>query len=45
MDYSNLYMAFRELQGKRLEDIKAQWKPTKILFADSTELSVLRGAD
>jgi hypothetical protein len=43
--YSNLYMAFRELQGKHLEDIKAQWKPTKILFADSTELSVPRDGD
>ncbi|HWW15386.1 MAG TPA: hypothetical protein VN310_12055 [Candidatus Dormibacteraeota bacterium] len=38
--YSNLYMAFGELRGKRLEDIKAQWKPTKIIFADSAELSL-----
>src|SRR6266849_429929 len=39
-DYGNLYMAFPELRGKHLEDIKAHWKPTKIMLADSTELSV-----
>jgi hypothetical protein len=44
-DYSNLYMAFPELRGKHLEDIKAQWKPTKIILADSTELSVPKSAD
>jgi len=44
-DYSNVYMAFPELRGKRLEDIKAQWKPSKIILADSTELSVPGTAD
>jgi hypothetical protein len=44
-DYDNLYMAFPELQGKRLEDIKTQWTPSKIVFADSTELSLPNGAD
>jgi len=39
-NYGNLYMAFPELRGKHLEDIKAHWKPTKIMLADSTELSV-----
>ena len=43
--YSNAYMAFPELRGKRLEDVKAQWKPTKIILADSTELSVPTSAD
>lgn len=40
MTYGNLYMAFPDLRGKHLEDIKTQWKPTKIILADSTELSV-----
>jgi len=44
-DYDNLYVAFRELRGKRVEDIKAQWQPTRIVFADSTELSVPKSAD
>jgi hypothetical protein len=44
-DYSNLYMAFPELRGKRLEDIKAQWKPTKIILPDSTELSAPKIVD
>ncbi len=44
-DYSNLYMAFGELRGKHLEDIKAQWKPTKIIFADLTELSIPKSSD
>lgn len=44
-DYGNLYVAFRELRGKRLEDIKAQWQRTRIVFADSTELSVPKSAD
>jgi hypothetical protein len=38
--YDNSYMAFGELREKHLEDIKAQWKPTMIILADSTELSV-----
>ncbi|MFZ0179665.1 MAG: hypothetical protein WAL84_07305, partial [Candidatus Dormiibacterota bacterium] len=44
-DYSNLYMAFPELRGKRFEDIKAQWKPSKIILADSRELSVPKTTD
>jgi hypothetical protein len=38
--YSNAYIPFPELRGKHLEDIKAQWKPTKMILADSTELTV-----
>lgn len=40
-NYGNYYMSsFSDLRGKRLEDIKTHWKPTKIILADSTELSV-----
>jgi hypothetical protein len=39
-NYSNLYMPFPGLQGKHLQDIKSQWKPTKIILTDSTELTV-----
>jgi hypothetical protein len=38
--YSNAYMAFPDLRGKQLADIKAQWKPTKIILSDSTEMSL-----
>ena len=43
--YGNLYMVFPELRGKRLDDVKAKWKPTKIILADSTELSVPQATD
>jgi hypothetical protein len=43
--YRNLYMAFSDLRGKHLEDIKAKWKPSKIVFADSTELSMAAPTD
>ena len=43
--YGNAYMAFPELRGKHLDDVRAQWKPTKIILADSTELSVPDATD
>jgi hypothetical protein len=39
-NYSNAYIPFPELRGKHLEDIKSQWKPTKIILADSTEMAI-----
>ena len=39
-NYHSLYMAFPQLRQKHIEDIKTQWKPTKIILADSTELLV-----
>lgn len=44
-NFSNAYIPFPELRGKHLEDIKSQWKPTKIILADLTELSVPARAD
>jgi hypothetical protein len=45
MVYSNMYMAFPDLRGKQLADIKAQWKPTKIILSDATVMSVTIKAD
>jgi hypothetical protein len=39
-NYSNAYMAFPELAGKHLEDVKTNWKPTKLILTDPTELTV-----
>jgi hypothetical protein len=33
-NYRNLYISFPELRWKRLQDIKTEWKPAEIIFAD-----------
>jgi hypothetical protein len=30
------FMAYRNLEGKKLDDVKIEWNPQKILFADGT---------
>jgi hypothetical protein len=30
------FMAYRNLEDKKLDDVKIEWKPQKILFADGT---------
>lgn len=32
------FLAYHDLRGKKLEDIKIEWRPKKILFADGTSV-------
>jgi hypothetical protein len=34
------FMAYHHLRGKRLEDVKIEWNPTKILFVDGTSETI-----